>query len=268
MRVRHRLLLLGVLAIFAAGPAAAAPPSPSPADGALEETDWFDPDRNELVPVEVEPASDDSAHRDSRWVAQPETKTKQSGSTTGGGSFQLFGLSLGHLLGWTVLAVMLVAVVSLLVYAFMKADIDLGAAGPTRGARDPSRAPDEQTQQRIEQLPAELGRSTALDWRSEAERLMREGHLERAVVYLFGHQLLLLDRAGILRLSRGKTNGRYVREARREDAPAAEHLQATVTLFERSYFGRHGITGEEFAALWQRNEQLEQRVASRREVAA
>ena len=104
--------------------------------------------------------------------------------------------------------------------------------------------------------------------RSEAERLMNEGEYDQAIILLFGHQLLLLDRVGMLRLNRGKTNRKYVRETRALDPESADRLQGTVTAFERSYFGRHLITAREFADLWQANAELEQAIERRQEVAA
>jgi hypothetical protein len=71
----------------------------------------------------------------------------------------------------------------------------------------------------------------------------------------------------MLRLNRGKTNRKYVRETRGADRESAKRLQGTVTAFERSYFGRHVITQSEFADLWRANEELEQTVELRREAA-
>ena len=99
----------------------------------------------------------------------------------------------------------------------------------------------------MKHLPAEL-RRTDVNLRSEAERLMNAGQFDQAIILLFGHQLLLLDHAGLLRLSRGKTNGRYVRETRAADHESADRLRLTATAFERSYFGRHTIAAGEFAS--------------------
>jgi hypothetical protein len=79
---------------------------------------------------------------------------------------------------------------------------------------------------------------------------------------------LLLDQVGMLRLNRGKTNRKYVRETRSFDADAANPLQATVTAFERSYFGRHVISRSGFEDLWRANSALERAADRRRETAA
>ncbi len=244
----------------------------APTEGALSSTPWYDPDSAELVPVRVETVTDDSAHRDSRWLPEAQRVRKQGswsasasgGSGSGSGLFGT-GLTWGNLFGWTVLVLILLAVVALLLYVFSKADFDMG--GGTKGRVATDGDTDEQTVERMKQLPAEL-RRTGIDLREEALRLMEQSEFEQAVILLFGHQLLLLDRAGLLRLSRGKTNGRYVRETRAIDPALARRLDTTVTSFERSYFGRHSIDADEFARLWENNVGLEKAVRASREVAA
>jgi len=134
-------------------------------------------------------------------------------------------------------------------------------------ARNGSKSPDEQTLERMKHLPAEL-RRTDVNLRSEAHRLMQSGNYDQAIILLFGHQLLLLDRFGMLRLNRGKTNRKYVRETRSSDPTAAKSLQTTVTAFERSYFGRHTISQREFANIWQANQQLEKGIEQKQGEAA
>lgn len=255
--------------------AAADPLSNRPSDGALSDTVWFDADTGQVVPVDVKPEVDDSLNRNSRWlpqakrVKQPDTSTTGGGGGGGGGGGAgLFGsgLTIGNLFGWLLLVALVAAAVGLLAYVLSRAEFD-PASGSSSGTADLARAPDQQTIERMKHLPAEL-RRTDVNLRSEAERLMKQGQYDQAIILLFGHQLLLLDRVGMLRLNRGKTNRKYVRETRAADANAARWLQGTVTAFERSYFGGHAITHEQFARLWQANSLLEQAVQRRAEVAA
>jgi hypothetical protein len=160
----------------------------------------------------------------------------------------------------------IVAAIGGLAYALSKAEVDV-SGNPPSIAGNHSRLPDEQTIQRMKHLPAEL-RRLDVNLRSEAERLMKEGRFDQAIILLFGHQLLLLDQVGMLRLNRGKTNRKYVRETRSLDADAANQLDATVTAFERSYFGRHLISRSEFEALWLANSELERAADRRPETAA
>jgi hypothetical protein len=165
----------------------------------------------------------------------------------------------GNVIGWLILGAMLLGLAMLLLYAFSKIS-PVDVAKDDGGTRAGGLKQDEQLMRRMKELPAEL-RRTDVDLRTEAERLMKLGELDEAIKCLFGHQLLLLDRRGALRLARGKTNGRYVSETRRELPEAAGLLRETVAVFEASYFGRHSPTVETFRSLWMDNEQLE-RLAS------
>ena len=248
--------------------------SQGPAANSLEEigkTTWFDPKKQSIVPVPLTDNRSDTIHRDSRWLpgakkvkraAQPSTSTSGSGST---GWFNT-GLTTGNLIGWAILGVFFVAVTAAVLYAFSKINPEALTIGD-RTTRSASDRADLQTLKRIEELPAEL-RRTDVDLLSEAERLMNLGQLDEAIKCLFGHQLLLLDRRGFLRLSRGKTNGRYVIETRRDSAESASLLKATVNAFEASYFGRHPPTTDGFHQLWQDNKRLEMLTRRETEIAA
>ncbi len=268
-------LLITLICSMCAMSSAQTPPStPVSADNALGDTSWYDADTGKLIPMHVKEVTDDSMNRYSRWLPKAEPVPKQTASsaantpttTTGTG---LFGsnITLGNLFGWLLLALIVCIIVGTLVYAFSKAEIDFGGDAKSKGSGGDDAAPDAQTIERMKHLPAEL-RRTDVNMRSEAERLMQEAQFDQAIILLFGHQLLLLDHAGLLRLSRGKTNGRYVRETRAVDRDCGDRLRLTATAFERSYFGRHSITGQEFAMLWHSNELLEQRITQRAEAAA
>jgi hypothetical protein len=260
-----------LLVIAPAAAAAQATATPSPVDGALSDSVWYDAERGAVLPVHVKPVADDSLNRDSRWLPKPK-RVKQAPAVTptpaGGTGTGLFGsgLSLGNLLGWLLLLLVVAVSVALIVYAVSKAESAMVTASRLNSSRR-SDAPDELTIERMKHLPAEL-RRTDVHLRSEAERLMAAGQYDQAIILLFGHQLLLLDRVGMLRLNRGKTNRKYVRETRAADAEVAGRLQGTVTAFERSYFGRHSILPDEFAELWQSNLELENAVGLCAEAAA
>jgi hypothetical protein len=250
------------------------PQSDRAVDEALGDSAWYDADLGELIPVHVQPVVDDSLNRDSRWlpkakrIQQPETtppQTTTGGGGTGGG---LFGssLTIGNLFGWLLLLAIVAATAGTIIYALSKTEVDLTSKARSK-SRKPSTTPDEQTIERMKHLPAEL-RRTDVNLRSEAERLMNAGQYDQAIILLFGHQLLLLDRVGMLRLNRGKTNRKYVRESRTADPETAGRLQQTVNAFERSYFGRHVLSQREFSELWRSNLKLEQAVEAGREAAA
>ena len=246
----------------------------TPVDHALSESVWYDATEG-LVPVQVKPIVDDSLNRDSRWLPKakkikvPPTNNAGGGTAGGGtGGNGLFGsdLTLGNLFGWLLLIALLAGGLGALFYVISRAEIDVAVNSKSRlsSADD---TPDQQMIERMKHLPAEL-RRTDVNLRTEAERLMREGQYDQAIILLFGHQLLLLDRFGLLRLNRGKTNRKYVRETRGADSALAKLLQDTVNAFEKSYFGRHAIGQREFADLWRANKEMEEAIERRRETAA
>ncbi len=253
------------LVIVFAGVAPAVEPE-RPSAGALGSTPWYDASSDSVIPVDVKPNVDDSVHRNSRWL--PKAKRVVAPPTNSGSSSTgLFGSgwTLGNIFAISVLSALLVSIVAALVYAFSKAEVELSANTLARTRFNG--APDEQTIERMKHLPAEL-RHVDGNLREEAWQLFQAEQFDLAIVMLFGHQLLLLDSATLLRLTRGKTNGRYVRETRMSAAAAGELLRQTVSAFERSFFGRHTLLREEFEQLWQDNQRLESIVQNRQGVAA
>lgn len=244
----------------------------SPVSDALRTTVWFDAEQNSLKPVDVKPQADDSLNRNSRWLPKPPPLKKSQGVSstappkpnTGGatgagtGIFNT-GLSALNLLGWLTLGIVVLAGVVAIFYALSRAELQTKMVGKGGQRALSGRIPDEQTLERIKHLPKEL-RRTDVNLRSEAQRLMKASQYDQAIILLFAHQLLLLDRYGMLRLNRGKTNRRYIRETRAANEQVAACIEATIASFERSYFGRHKITRNEFADTWRLNDQLERRL--------
>lgn len=262
------LLLVAVASVVAA---AETDPPGATSDQPLSDTVWYDAELRKVVPVEVEPIVDDSLNRHSRWLPQAErvaAPNNPTGGAAGGGGNGLFGsgLTFGNLLGWMLLITIIGLAAGGLAYALSKAEMDSGRLGGS-GGRARSALPDEQMIERMKHLPAEL-RRTDVNLRSEAQRLMDIGRYDQAIILLFGHQLLMLDQAGVLRLNRGKTNRKYLRETRAADVGAFQLLSGTVAAFERSYFGCHPIAAGDFERLWQANLRLEQLADRRRESAA
>lgn len=243
------IICLLMLPMPASTPSLAATEISSP----VKDSVWYDSSTGDLVPVEVADQQSDARNRGSRW--QQSAKTKPAATTTTGGNWNF---SLAELFGWLMLVVLLVGLVSLLAYVFANSDFEFGQRTIEQTLLT-GRELDQQTRQRIEHLPEAL-RDTSVNPRGEAERLMNVGQYNEAIIYLYGHQLLLLDRVHWLRLTRGKTNNKYIRETRQAHRPSGEKIQQTVRAFERSYFGRHAPTQAEFMALWQNNLTLEQDV--------
>jgi len=252
----------------------------SPVGDALRTTVWFDAEKNSLKPVDVEPRTDDSLNRNSRWLPKPprvknnngpnsnQLPQQNTGGAAGPGS-GLFntGLSTLNVLGWLVLGIVVLAGVAMIFYVLSRAELQTKNVGKGGKTVLSGTTPDEQTLERMKHLPKEL-RRTDVNLRSEAQRLMQDSQYDQAIILLFAHQLLLLDRYGMLRLNRGKTNRKYIRETRGTNEAVADCLESTVASFERSYFGRHKITRNEFAETWRLNEQLETRLEEKQGEAA
>ena len=245
---------------------------PAPSDGALSDSVWYDAETRQMIPIEVRNETSDSANRDSRWLPKARKLRERRPATAPGAAGTAAtgilgtGLTASILFGWGLVILTVAAIIAMFIYVATGADFS-GASSSSNGKKTSNSGLDEHTLQRVKHLPAEL-RRTDVNMRDEAERLMKEGRFDQAIILLFGHQLLLLDRAGILRLNRSKTNGRYVRETRASNPNVASQLRSTVDSFERSYFGRHEIRPEEFADLWQLNLEMEAEVAGGEGVAA
>lgn len=259
------LILLGVTRAIAQDPSLS-PSSESTFDPVVADSVWFDSDSKSLVPVEIVDQRTDTLNRESRWTPRPpnaRAKTSTNApptATTAGGAPALWGtLTWGNFFGWILLLLLMAALIGALAYVFANSSFDFRPTSiqQTLVQQD---SLDDQTKQRIAELPAEL-RDTDVNPRTELERLMQRGDFDRAIVFLYGHQLLMLDRVALLRLSRWKTNNQYVRETRGNRTPAGDLLAATVQAFERSYFGRHSLNRQQFDALWQSNLRLESMIA-------
>jgi hypothetical protein len=263
----NRVLVSLFLSFFLGAPLACAQVvSEQPAAEAMKEigeSSWFDPEKQTIVPIPMRDTSSDDSHRESRWLPTAKKIAKQPASSSG---LTGTGFSSNNLLGWLILGIGFVLIAGAILYAFSKLDPDGIAVLPGQ-RRSNSESMDSETMKRIQELPLEL-RRTDVDLRTEAERLMNLGQLDEAIKCLFGHQLITLDRRGFLRLSRGKTNGRYVAETRKDSIEAASLLKATVMAFEASYFGRHTPAMDLFRQLWQGNSRLESLVVQGSEVTA
>jgi len=243
--------------------AAAAEPATAADDAGLDvvlestaSTPWYDADQDQLLPIAVKTNLPESQNRTSRWLPKPKKVSAPpapAAATTGGGFGS--GFSIMNAIGWLVLTVIGFGLIFLVLFVFSKLEPDAMAVRKS-ASTDAMVDIDEQMLQRMKHLPAEV-RHTDVNLRTEAERLMKLDRFDEAIVMLFGHQLLLLDRCRVLRLARGKTNGRYVRETRGNAPQANPFFVNTVAAFEASYFGGHTPSADRFAKLWQDNSALE-----------
>ncbi|MEM0925163.1 MAG: hypothetical protein AAGJ83_03925, partial [Planctomycetota bacterium] len=202
----HTLLLLFLVLAFVGHSAVSAASDAEAVRESISTTPWYDASSDSIIPVQLQPRLDDSVHRESRWLPKPkklrEKRTPNSNtqvSTVGNG---LFGssLTMGHLLAWCLLIAFIIGVVGIIIYGISHAEIRMsGNAAAKNESANSKKLPDSATLERIKHLPPEL-RRTDVNLRSECERLMNEEQFDQAIILLLGHQLLLLDRHGLLRL--------------------------------------------------------------------
>ena len=110
--------------------------------------------------------------------------------------------------------------------------------------------------QLLAQLPGASSAGLDDPW-AEAERRRLAGDLAGAIIYLFAHQLISLDRAGLIRLAPGWTGRQYVRWLR--DPVLVDSLGATLGLFEEIYYGHRLPSQVAFEHVWSRAQALEDR---------
>lgn len=159
----------------------------------------------------------------------------------------------GSLLEW-VAWIGLALVLALLTYLLLRA-----YAARRRGGRKPAAAFGADVAERlrrVEALPAGVGLAPG-DLLAEAARLYREGNYRQAIIYLFSHELIELDKHHLVRLAKGKTNRQYVRELDR--APSADWsrplralVERTMIAFEDVFFGHYALDRARFESCWLR----------------
>ncbi len=167
--------------------------------------------------------------------------TGPSGSGRGGTGF-------GNFLGTVLLATVLSAFFVFLLVLWLRREPFAGGSSVVRSLPG--------TAELLAQLPDELRPGVDDPW-AEAQRLRAAGDFAGAVIYLFAHQLLSLDRAGLIRLVPGWTGRHYVRWLR--DPVLVDSLGATLRLFEEIYYGHRRPSASAFERVWNRAQAFEAR---------
>lgn len=181
---------------------------------------WYDEDSDGIRRIEVKEETDRSAVRT---------------TSAGGAAIEL--------MAWLGLALVLAVVIALLVWSFL--------ANESRGDLPLDDDADEDRRRqidRLEALPFQVKRPDA-DLLAEARRQYERGNYGEAIIYLFSHQLVQLDKSQHLTLAKGKTNRQYLREIASIDGLRAI-LEQTTVAFEEVFFGRHQLPRERFEACW------------------
>ncbi|MBX9792010.1 MAG: hypothetical protein K2Y37_24060 [Pirellulales bacterium] len=192
----------------------------------------------------------DSSHDDLQRVRVPRTSNWNPNW-----SFSLPSDALKWVV-WTVVALALVVLAYLLYQVYQGRWVDLPAKSRTQAER-----PLTNDASRVEALPFQL-EPQAGSLLDAARRAYAAGDFARAIVYLFSHELVELDRRQHIRLTRGKTNRQYLRELGR--GPLSGLLGQTMVAFEEVFFGNRALTRERFEICWNRLNEFDALLGPRR----
>jgi uncharacterized protein DUF4129 len=189
---------------------------------------WYDSQEDAPRPLRV-------GKKSATRTEAPSTAPQPSTAPSRGTGFTLFGSAL-HVLGLAVLTLVLGGVAALIAWAFLRNETT-----QTQGASvvTASREVD-----RVEQLPFALKRASG-DFLADARRLAEEGNYSEAIIYLYSHLLVELDKHHVIRLAKGKTNRQYLRETRSRPVLAGI-LETTMLAFEDVFFGHYPLEREAF----------------------
>jgi hypothetical protein len=190
---------------------------------------WYDDQTDGVRPIEVKPKA-----------PSPVSTPRNPGS-----SWDL------EWLGWVLIVALAIGVLWMLLRVYWTGGFRRAGAGNANVIGGPANI------DRLEELPFRL-EQPAGDLLSEARRASESGDYDRAIVLLYSHQLLELDKRDAIRLTKGKTNRQYLRELRLYTG-LAPLLATSMVAFEDVFFGGHSLSHERFEECWRQAMQLLER---------
>ena len=183
---------------------------------------WYDAEKDDLRPLNVQPPR-----------ANNNNFNTNTGPTTNysGQNMSLPGM---EVILYLFLAIVIGVAVYLLILAYLR--------------RENSKSTDNEEAEealspidRLEELPLAVDRNVG-DLLSAARQAFEQGNYGKAIIYLYSHQLVTLDRHQLIHLTKGKTNRQYLRElARSGRRRLPELLEKSLVTFEEVFFGHHPI---------------------------
>ncbi|MCE9547354.1 MAG: hypothetical protein K8T25_17925, partial [Planctomycetia bacterium] len=195
---------------------------------------WYDKTQDAARRLTVNPAP------------APSTQSTSTTSPSTSSSSSNFNMSFSwvSVLGWIGISVLLGILAWLLIRVFLMREQRLAQHSHTDLVTTGTDA------DRVENLPIPV-RRPAGDLLSEARMHYENGNYRDAIIYLYSHQLVSLDKHQMIRLVRGKTNRQYLRDLVSRQ-PLRGLLEQTMLTFEDVFFGDLAITRERFETCWKR----------------
>src|SRR4051812_17621091 len=241
----HPLLITAVVLLISPTFSAAADAKPDPVQSAKQALTsgsrfpWYDRKQDGLRRLSIQPR-EAPGDRGQKWASTPTTTTTTT--TTRGPRFNAVSGGL-QWLGLTLLIVLLGVIAYLIAVSFLKDEIseETSERKIVQVRRDADR---------VEALPFKV-RAATTDFLAEARRLYDAGQYSEAIIYLFSHELVELDKHQIIRLSKGKTNRQYLRETRFRPQLSGL-LETTMVAFEDAFFGDKQLSRDAFERSWSR----------------
>jgi hypothetical protein len=203
---------------------------------------WYDKQEDAARPLRLKTVEDDSENRASDW---------EPGAPKTAAPMRMPNISwlarILQIMGITALVALLVLAVILVTRAFLTEEVtETAGSKVVETGRDVDR---------VEHLPFQLRKPTG-DFLSEARRLYEAGEYSEAILYLYSHFLVQLDKQHVIRLAKGKTNRQYLRETRSRPV-LYQVLEITMVSFEDVFFGHHKISRQQFEESWNRLSEFE-----------
>jgi hypothetical protein len=209
--------------------------------------DWYDRSNGQYRPPQLQETQDHPVRKSGR-LASPPTAWNWNWE------FPNWNLGLGRFSGVFSNAIIAVLALLLLVCIVLVMMHFTGSGGMLHRSRrsdgfsiDPAR---------IQDLPFAADQILE-DPLSQARQCLEAGDYNRAIVFLYGYQLLALDQARRIHLQKGKTNGMYLGELK--SLPRLKEIvAATVLKFEQVYFGKHQLSKASFWQSWSQLDEFHQ----------
>jgi hypothetical protein len=199
---------------------------------------WYDDSADDVRPVTIgqdnEISGDGSSQKGGREAVERSDRTRSSLPES---SFSLAG---AEVIAWIVVGIAIVAIVGVLIYAILQSD----GSTPRQSKSEVAPTVD------LAALPIPIAAADS-DLLAEARRWYNQGEYAKAMIYLYSHLLLRLDKGQLIRLSKGKTNRQYLREVGSRRT-LAEYFESAMHAFESAFFGRRPLARDEFEATWSR----------------
>lgn len=202
---------------------------------------WYDRKQDGLRRLSIVPR-ETPKDRGQKWSSTPSQTTTTPTTNLQFPRMNLVSSTL-QWFGLTLLIVLLGMIAYLIAVSFLNDEISDGAS--QRKVVEVRRDAD-----RVEALPFKV-RAAATDFLAEARRLYDAGQYSEAIIYLFSHELVELDKHQVIRLSKGKTNRQYLRETRFRPLLSGL-LETTMVAFEDAFFGNKQLSRDAFERSWAR----------------